>query len=264
VIPSLRRTLSIALLLTGLSTAAGAQNQDDAKRIQAEIAARDREVEQRDWETKLFQIKYVDPGELQRALSMFRSNINYSGGSLRVLAVRAPKEIMPAIDDAIKRLDVPTSRKDAELTIFVLLASDQQGAAALPAPLQPVVNQLKNVLSYKGYQLVDTLIARGRDTNTSTATSLEGTLPVDHAPFPGNVTYQFRAIFKTVNPDGKETVLRLDQMRFQLNVPVNAQGNTSNLQISTDVEIPRGQQVVVGKATYNDRAFILVMTAKFD
>jgi hypothetical protein len=29
------------------------------------------------------------------------------------------------------------------------------------------------------------------------------------------------------------------------------------------VEIPAGQQVVVGKATYVDKAFILVMTAKF-
>ena len=265
----LSQVVVIALSICGLSPQVFAQNpqqRNDALeverlKIQAEERAR-QEVEQRDWETKLFQIKYVDPGELRAALSMFRSSISYSGGALRVLSVRAPKEIMPAIDDAIKRLDVPMPRKDAELTIYVLLASEQPSAVQLPATLQPVVNQLKNVLSYKGYQLVDTLIARGRETNTNVA--LVGALPIEHAPFPGNVTYRFGARFRVLNPDGKDAVLRLENMQFLLNVPVDTAGHTTDLQIITDVEIPRGQQVVVGKATYNDRAFILVMNAKFD
>jgi len=265
----LSQVVVIALSICGLSPEVFAQNQQQRNdaleverlKIQAEERAR-QEVEQRDWETKLFQIKYVDPGELRAALSMFRSSISYSGGALRVLSVRAPKEIMPAIDDAIKRLDVPMPRKDAELTIYVLLASEQPSAVQLPATLQPVVNQLKNVLSYKGYQLVDTLIARGRETNTNVA--LVGALPIEHAPFPGNVTYRFGARFRVLNPDGKDAVLRLENMQFLLNVPVDTAGHTTDLQIITDVEIPRGQQVVVGKATYNDRAFILVMNAKFD
>src|SRR5206468_6983974 len=96
----------------------------------------------------------------------FKGNINSSGGSLRLLTVRAPKEIMPAIEDAIKRLDVPTLSKSAELTVYVLMASDRLDPAmpnSLPSTLQPVVNQLKNVLSYKGFQLLDTLFARGSD-----------------------------------------------------------------------------------------------------
>jgi len=256
----------IALFIGSWSTELRAQNQqaNESAEVERLRIQASKEIEQRDWETKIFQIKYVDPNELRAALSLFRSSINYSGGGLRVLSVRAPKEIMPAIEDAIHRLDVPMPRKDAELTIYVLLASDQAGANPVPAGLQPVINQLKNVLSYKGYQLVDTLIARGRDTNSNNATTLQGTLAVEHAPFPGNVTYPFRANFRINNPDGKETVLRLDNMRFQLSVPVNPQGNTTNLEINTDVEIPRGQQVVVGKATYNDRAIIVVMNAKFD
>jgi hypothetical protein len=264
----LSRVVLIAFSLGGLVPQLLAQNpqqRNDAAeverlKIQAEERAR-QEVEQRDWETKLFQIKFVDPGELRAALTMFRSSISYSGGSLRVLSVRAPKEIMPAIEDAIKRLDVPMSRKDAELTIHVLLASDQPSTTPLPANLQPVINQLKNVLSYKGFQLIDTLIARGRDSNE---TSLQGALPVEHAPFPGNVTYRFRARLRILNPDAKDPVLRLEGMGFLLTVPISTQGQTTDLQINTDVEIPRGQQVVVGKATYNDRAFILVMNAKFD
>jgi len=256
------KVLLLACVISDLSLQLCAQNPQPRNDGEAQRLAL-QEVEQRDWETKIFPIKYVDPNELRAALSMFRSNIGYSGGGLRVLSVRAPKEIMPAIEDAIKRLDVPMPRKDAELTIHVLMASDQPATAAMPAGLQPVINQLKNVLSYKGYQLVDTLIARGRDTNNTTATNLQGILPID-APFPGTFSYQFRASFRIVNPDGKETVLRLDSMRFQLTVPIDIGGHTTNLEINTDVEIPRGQQVVVGKASYKDRAFILVMNAKFD
>ena len=228
---------------------------------QQSAAAEERAREQKDWETKVFPIKYVDPTELTRVLSMFTNSVSYSGGALRVLSVRAPKEIMPAIEDTIKRLDVPMARKDAELTIFVLMASDQANTAPLPATLQPVVNQLRNVLSYKGYQLVDTLISRGRDTS---GTNSQGILPVEVGPYPGNVTYSFRAGFRVVNPDGKDSLLRLEGMRFVLTVPVNVQGQTMNLDINTDVDIPRGQQVVVGKASYKDRAFILVMNARFD
>src|SRR5262245_17382642 len=92
-----------------LPSALLAQNQQpDADRLRVELAERAREEEeQRDWETRIFQIKYVDPGDLRGALTMFRSNITYSN-PLRVVSVKAPKDIMPAIEDAIKRLDVPS------------------------------------------------------------------------------------------------------------------------------------------------------------
>jgi hypothetical protein len=40
-------------------------------------------------------------------------------------------------------------------------------------------------------------------------------------------------------------------------------GGRDELTVSTDVDVPQGQQVVVGKATMGDRAMILVMTSKF-
>jgi hypothetical protein len=231
--------------------------QGDAERYRLELAERARqEAEQKEWETKIFQIRNVDPGELQRALSMFRSNITYSGGTLRVLSVRAPKEIMPAIEDAIKRLDVPSPRRDAELTIFVLLASDQADAGtSLPSALQPVANQLKGVLSYKAYQLVDTLIARANDTRS--LVTLSGTVTLGPQI---SANYSFQSRFRIENPDGKMPVLRLSEMHFRLNPQAPGQGE---VRIAADVDVPQGQQVVVGKATMGDRAVILVMTSKF-
>jgi hypothetical protein len=241
-----------AALLLGLITASleGQNNQNDAEKLKIEIQERARrDIEQRDWETKLFQIKSVDPSELQRALSLFRCELAYSGGSLRVLSVRAPKEIMPAIEDAIKRLDVPAPRNDAELTIYVLVASDQADpATTIPAALNPVVNQLKGVLAYKGYRLVDTLITRATSTGSA---SLDGSLPISDTLKPN---YHFVSFFQFANLDGKTPVLKLNRMSFQM-------GGVAG--ISGDVEVPQGQQVVVGKATMGERALILVMTSKF-
>ena len=244
--------LTIAVLMCSSAFAQNPQPQNDAERYRLELAERARqEAEQREWETKIFQIKYVEPNELQRALSMFRSNISVSGGGLRVLSVRAPKEIMPAIEDAIKRLDVPAARRDAELTIFILVASDQADGTAVPSGLQSVVNQLKSVLSYKNYQLVDTLIVHVTDSNP---TMLKGNVTIGTIP----ANYTFQSSFRVENPDGKAPTLRVRGMRFELQPAGREQ-----LMVATDVDIPQGQQVVVGKATMGDRAMILVMTSKF-
>jgi hypothetical protein len=247
------RVKTVLLTAVLLSSRAFAQNpqQGDAERYRLELAERDRkEAEQRDWETKIFPIKFVDPNELRVVLQMFRSNINYSGGSLRVLSVRAQKDIMPAIEDTIKRLDVPSPNRDAELTIFILLASDQTEGAAVPQSLQPVVNQLKAVLSYKNYQLLDTLISHVTE---SGPTNLTGTVTVGTMP----VNYNFQSGFRVERPDGKPPILRLRGMRFGFRT------GPGDLAVSTDVDVPQGQQVVVGKATMGDKAMILVMTSKF-
>lgn len=262
----------IALLILAISPNLYAQQQNqrastppeievERMRIQAEERHR-QEMEQRDWETKIFPVKYADPGELRLVLSMFRAAIQ-PNAAMRVLSVRAPKEIMPAIEDAIKRFDVPSAQKSAELTIYVLVASNEpDNSRPVPQTLQPVINQLKNVFSYKGYQLADTLVARGGEDRY---TKMMGVLP----PFTNGgagADYQFAAYFQVQNPDQKEPVLRLREMRFSAAVSVPAgNGNfrRADAAVATDVDIPRGQQVVVGKATVGESAIILVMTAKF-
>lgn len=223
-------------------------------RIQAEERARE-EAEQQNWETRIFPVKYVDLGQLNNALSMFRAKTQISP-ELHVISVRAPKEIMPAIEDAIKRLDVPQPRKEAELTIYVIIASDQaEPSTTIPPALNPVINQLKGVLAYKSYRVLDTLITRGGTSNGFNNT-LSGTLVLSETLKP---TFDFRSRFQIENPDGKTPVLRLNDMNFSLRG-----GGMNPAGVSGNVEIPQGQQVVVGKATLGDKALILVMSAKFD
>jgi hypothetical protein len=258
-----------AIFIMGISSTLLAQNQpaqqaQPAPEIQVErmrIEAADRaraEIEERDWETRIFPVRNIDPNQLYAALRMFRARLQPTP-DLHILSVRAPKEIMPAIEDAIKRLDVPTPSKNAELTIYVIIASEQaEGTSNIPSNLQAVVNQLKNVLSYKGYHLVDTLITRGTDRRNA-PTSLMGTLPT-------GIGYNFSARMRIESQEGKVPRVRLDDMTFRLQAERNTPGVTAapfGVSISTDVEVPRGQQVVVGKATYGDKAYILVMSAQF-
>jgi hypothetical protein len=262
-----KRSFLIASLLTVMTAAtAVAQNptpqQDDAEKLRVQYAEQARrEAERRDWQARIFEIKYADAAQLQRALAVFRGEIKFAGG--RLLTVSAPKEIMPAIEDAIKRLDVPSPSKNAELTAFVLMASNEPNAdTAVTASLQPVISQLKSVLSYKSFQLLDTLIARGSDGHNI---NLRGVLTIAGSPMPTN--YTMTGSFAIDDRNDKAPLLQVKNMRFGLKVPIENLGGGFSYQdigVDTDVDIPRGQQVVVGKATYGMKAFILVMTAKFD
>lgn len=250
----LRRTLSIALLVGGMSASLAAQNVQPPPPFVGPFPGQQLE-EEKNWVTRIFPIKYADPDQLRAVLSMFRAS-STANQSLRVLSIRAPKEIMPAIEDAIKMLDVPSPRKDAELTVYVLMASDQPDGA-VPANLQSVVTELRKVLAYKGFMLLDTLIARGGEGRDVT---LQGVLPLLGAS--ARSSYSLHAQLRSDSPDGKTGVLRVRQMRFTLFLQ-NPGNPDTQVVINTDVEIPQGQQVVVGKATFIDKAFILVMTAKF-
>lgn len=222
--------------------------------------------------TQIFDVKYADVNTLMQVLSVFDVRMVPSP-QLHVLSVRAPKEIMPAIADAIKRLDVPPPppppsppSKNVELIIYVVNASDQPDSGPIPAPLQPVISQLRNVLSYKGFQVIDTQVVRGmQGRNTSTS----GHMP--SAPKPGALggetpppsTYSFSTSFRLRGTD-KDPIVFLENMKFGVQVPNFNDGHWQyyNVGINSEVELPRGQQVVVGKTTVGDRALILVMSAK--
>jgi hypothetical protein len=225
-------------------------------------------------ETRIFDVKYADVDQLARALSVFGAQIIPSS-QLHILSVRAARDIMPAIADAIKRLDVaptpppppppPPPAKNVELVIYVINAVDQPENTPLPAALQPVVNQLRNVLSYKGFQVVDTQVVRGID---GRQVQTSGHMPSVPKPTDGSAntmpptTYNFATLFRVRGTD-KDPIVFLEGMRFGVRVPAwNGQWQYYDVGINSDVEIPRGQQVVVGKTTIGDRALILVMNAK--
>jgi type II secretory pathway component GspD/PulD (secretin) len=118
---------------------------------------------------RVFQIKYQDVESLVDALKPLASGVTgamlRSNEDLRTVAARDFPENLAAIEQAIKRLDVPGAvRPDVELRIHVLIASPTaaSGPAQYPAELEPVVRQLSATLSYRGYFQVASLSQRIR------------------------------------------------------------------------------------------------------
>src|SRR5580700_1270364 len=77
---------------------------------------------------RIFMLKYADARHVADVLGVFGYGIR-ADRDLHVVAVSAPAEAMSAIEDAIKRLDLPAAApKDIDLVVDMILASDHSAA----------------------------------------------------------------------------------------------------------------------------------------
>jgi len=225
-------------------------------RERAEMAAR-QEKDRASWAVQMINVKYLDSTAALKALCIFPAEIVPQTG-LHLISVRAPAANMAAIADAIKRLDVPeTGPKNVEWTIYVLVASDQtETLRPVPASLNAVADQLKGLLPYKQFYLVDTLFGTTADGHSiSLNGGMRGLQP---PPGPGSSArdsnYTFSSYLNIGSGASEAASIRMSQLIFRLGL--------EGVGIATDVDIPPGKQVVVGKSTAGDRAYILVVGAR--
>jgi len=226
---------------------------------------------QAEWVTKVFELKYADAAQMKSILSLFRADFVASvtepgSGRYRILSVRSPKEIMPAIEDTIARFDVPpppqparTPVKSIEVAVQVLGAYDDTAPTctncAIPPSLQPVVTQLQKNFSYKNYLLLDTQLYRQAD-----RTSLSGTNSLaamdDHA-----ATYSVSWTSALVSQD--KSSVQLSSLKFGADVWMTGRTQSTHFGFDTSqVQIPADQQIVIGKTTVGTTTVFLVIRAK--
>jgi hypothetical protein len=243
------------------TTGAIATNSDvvvQQMRERAEVQAR-QEKERANWVVQMITVKYLDSAAALKALCIFPAEI-VPQTAQHLISVRAPAANMTAIADVIKRLDVPqVGPKNVEWTTYVLVATDQvETLRPIPVSINSVVEQVKGLLPYKQFYLLDTLFGTIADGHSLSLNG--GVRGLSPAPGPGSTardaTYSFAAILSVGNGDPVSASVRASQLNFRLN------GENTQVMISTDVDIPAGKQVVVGKSTSGDRAYILVMSAK--
>jgi hypothetical protein len=182
----------------------------------------------------MFQVKNITPANNPLgALCIFRVEVVFQS-ALRIVQVRAPKELMPEIEEAIKRLDVPPPpailTKGVELTGYVVVAMEPADPLLMPLPkaLEPVANQLKSILPNATLLLSDTFVARGVDRSNLSVqgnTSLYGS--------------------SSIRDGNSGPVIRIDNLNVQTRNP----NGESQATFQTSVEVPVGTFVVIGKAT---------------
>jgi hypothetical protein len=210
---------------------------------------------------KLFILKYADPGKIGQLAAIFGAGVT-PNSELHALAVVASPDVMSAIEDAIKRLDVPApASQNVELTVYYVLGGDAENAAAGPIPkdLDRVVAQLNKTFPFKNYRLLDALTLRTRNGGGADTSGAPGSLGS------GVITTQFRMQSASVSADG--STVRIDKMRAGVRMPFPTgqpgQFTFSDLGLSTDADIKEGQKVVIGRlGVGRDQALFLVLTAK--
>jgi Bacterial type II/III secretion system short domain len=210
---------------------------------------------------KLIQLRYVDPSRVQNLVGFFANGGDLamrSDDRLHVIYVRGTAQAVAAVEEAVKKLDVPPS--DFELTVYLISTSPQTGDQ-LPEALVSAAKQLHGVFAYKGYQLLDSFVLRGRDGERGTA---NGTISKEGK----NSTYTFRYERATVSGEAPK-IVNLHNLDLQVRYSTgtfNKDGYpiTHDTGLNTDVDARDGQKVVVGKSDMNngENPLILVVTAK--
>jgi hypothetical protein len=205
---------------------------------------------------RLFTIRYADVFALRNLFANFPVQVN-ADANMRVLAVRGRPETVAAIEEAIKKLDVPGVEKNIEMSGYILLASTQQGQQPAPADLEPVVKQLRALFPYKSYRILDVIALRARDGGSANAQGQLSNLPGSPPNFRPGYTFHFDR--STVAATESVRMIRLQNL--SLHVGVEPGRETS---IKTDVDLREGQKVVVGKASVNgaEEALVLVLSAR--
>jgi hypothetical protein len=253
-----RRFVFGNLILFSLLAAAPILCADEKKKTDEPAPAANAEAQH--WPVKLFQVKYADVYQLANLFRAFGAVVQPEGG-LKVISVRAPKEVLAAIEESLQRLDVPqVPAKNVQLEAYLLTASGQGSSANIPGELEPVIKQLKSVFNYQGFRLLGTLSWRGRD---GTGGDVDGLLPSVSSDSAQPTLYSFRIHSVAITSEGKEPTIRINDLTLQLHFMLKNNANYE-ARINTSVDAREGQKVVVGKANIDnaDSALVLILTAK--
>ena len=213
---------------------------------------------------KLFVLKYADPEALRQLLSVFQVSI-VPNRDMRVLSVSAPAQTMVAIEDAIKRLDVPSAAPaNIDLTVYLLVGHESEGSVGSPVPkdLDSVVTQLKTAFAFKSYSLLDVLELRTRTGEQASTTSSGGAVQNGNSSVA--VITNFRINSAGLGGDG--ATVHVSRLQANIKMPVLSAGggySYTDLGMNSDVDIKEGQKVVIGRLGISkDQALFLVLTAK--
>ena len=226
---------------------------------------------------KLFEIKYRNPSNLAHALGWLGSGAPntkvISNDNLKTLTVRDFPENIAAIEEGLKRLDVPDkSPVSLEFQLHLIAASmEAPEKAALPKNLEAVIEQLKSTLKFTNYRYISSALNRVSDRGKIESSGVTGSL----FPTPAGVLntpeaptfyqYTLSKISLTQDATGKESV-QIDSFKFGVSVPIKVgqQPQYKDIGIVTPLSLREGEMAVVGTANIggSDEAIIVVISVK--
>lgn len=250
--------LTLALVVAFVSASAAQQPTPSPAQNQP-----DRPIE-RSFRSRVFEVKYRDPNSLLNALynlgSGFTGSAMSANSEFRTITVRDFPENIATVEEALKRLDIPTApRPNIELHMHVLIASNAGGTATeAPAELKDVLTQLRGTLNYRNYELAASIVQRLTETRTTLQGSGTAELPNTTPGTPNSsmpYEYYINNVSLVQNATGAASV-QIAEFKFF----VTAEKERTRLH--TALNLRDGEKVVVGTATIRNRALVIVLTMK--
>ncbi|HKX29178.1 MAG TPA: secretin N-terminal domain-containing protein [Blastocatellia bacterium] len=227
---------------------------------------------------KLYEVKYRDPVVLSNALMALRGG----GGSeivpnptLKTISVKDYPENVAAIEEALKRLDVPEPPPvSLEFQLHLLSASmNPSEKTPIPKNLDPVVTQLQSTLKFSNYRYIGATLNRVSDGGKLDFSGVTGSFfptPAGVTNTPENPSFYnclLSSIRLTPDASGKD-IVQISNFKFSVSVPIKV-GSASNLQyreigINTPLSLREGETAVVGTANIStsDEAVIVVVSIR--
>ena len=229
---------------------------------------------------KILEVKNRDPRDLVAILmplgSGFKGAELKANSEFKSITVRDFPENIAAIEEALKRLDVPlpiapkpttTPMPNAELRLHILLASNGETIKAdpLPADVQKVIKELQSTFSYKNYIPITTIVHRSLLYGAGGSVSaIKGQAVVSNTLFDRPVTLPYELSLGGIFPELKtEDNGRILVRGFNFDIGGGNDINvTGNARISTSLTLSEGEQVVVGTSSLKDKGLILILSVK--
>lgn len=268
-----RKRSSILTALGALILLCVAAQAQEAKATRATEADEDRAVE-KNFRSRVFEIKYRDPAALVKVLSPLGSSVKGKAISynseFKTISVRDFPENIAVMEEAIKRLDVPQpARPVIEFHVHILIATNTATNAAgqYPPELVDVIKQLQSTLNYRNYSLMSSQVLRYGGGGASPLTNkgvaelkLSRETPGSNNP----IFYDYR--LENVAWDESVKQAQVGLFSFVMRIPLIA-GSTQSLQyenigFNTPVSLREGEKVVVGTTSMEDKGIVVVITTR--
>lgn len=266
-----RLLLTAALVLVFCSAAVSAQQATPTP-----TPTPDNTVTEKGFRSRVFEIRHRDPSNIVRVLTPLGSGFHgatmISNQDFQTITVRDFPENIAAIEEGIRRLDVPEPmRPGVEFHVHILVATKTPTFSPpnqFPEELTAVINQLKTTINYGHYHLMTSQVLRTKEQGMRQV-SIKGIselkLRADTEASRNPIFYDFRfenVVLDTTAPGPAK--IQVGQFGFSMKVPVQVGGATpiqyDNIGFNTPVNLREGEKVVVGTTSMEDKGIVVVIT----
>lgn len=208
------------------------------------------------WVTKMIKLEHIAPNRVQGLFGHLPGSLK-TDSELGLLVIHGPPSTVEFIEKTARQLDAPSARsvrsenQNVEITAWLVGAgrAGDSGNDSVPL-LRPVVEQLRERFPYQGYQLLETITLRLRSRSRERS-SLSGVIPDLAVEGADPATYAFNVRLNAIQPAPGGHTISVNEVRLAAKIPVRTSERSlthSQVHITTQMDLPVGKTVVVGKA----------------